>query len=98
MKWLGEFPLTDELKAMLMGLSAMGARQHERCEHPELLFEWNRPQFFSRGRPTQARNNPEHTPVMRNAGTSDALCKPKALRHAFAVEAGQKDVPLNIVQ
>jgi integrase/recombinase XerD len=36
--------------------------------------------------------------VMRNAGIADSLCTPKALRHAFAVEAGQKGVPLNIVQ
>lgn len=36
--------------------------------------------------------------VMRKAGIAEALCKPKALRHAFAVEAGQKAIPLNIVQ
>jgi integrase/recombinase XerD len=36
--------------------------------------------------------------VMRRAGISESLCKPKALRHAFAVEAGQKAIPLNIVQ
>ena len=36
--------------------------------------------------------------VMQNAGISESLCKPKALRHAFAIEAGQKGVPLNIVQ
>jgi len=36
--------------------------------------------------------------VMRGAGIADSLCKPKALRHAFAVEAGQKGIPLNIVQ
>jgi integrase len=36
--------------------------------------------------------------VMREAGVADCLCKPKALRHAFAVEAGQKGGPLNIVQ
>jgi len=36
--------------------------------------------------------------VMRQAGIAESLCKPKALRHAFAVEAGQKGVPLNIVQ
>ncbi len=36
--------------------------------------------------------------VMRNAGIADGLCKPKALRHAFAVEAGQKGAPLNMVQ
>ena len=36
--------------------------------------------------------------VMRKTGISESLCKPKALRHAFAVEAGQKGVPLNIVQ
>jgi integrase len=36
--------------------------------------------------------------VMREAGIAECLCKPKALRHAFAVEAGQKSVPLNIVQ
>jgi integrase/recombinase XerD len=36
--------------------------------------------------------------VMQNAGISDVLCKPKALRHAFAIEAGQMGVPLNIVQ
>jgi integrase/recombinase XerD len=36
--------------------------------------------------------------LMRDAGIAEGLCKPKALRHAFAVEAGQKGVPLNIVQ
>lgn len=36
--------------------------------------------------------------IMRDAGIAECLCKPKALRHAFAVEAGQKGVPLNIVQ
>lgn len=36
--------------------------------------------------------------VMRQAGIAESLCKPKALRHAFAVEAGQKGIPLNIVQ
>ncbi len=36
--------------------------------------------------------------VMRSAGIAESLCKPKALRHAFAVEAGQKGIPLNIVQ
>lgn len=36
--------------------------------------------------------------VMRRADIGEHLCKPKALRHAFAVEAGQKGVPLNIVQ
>lgn len=36
--------------------------------------------------------------VMKAAGISDALCKPKALRHGFAVDAGQNGVPLNIVQ
>ena len=36
--------------------------------------------------------------VMRKAGIAENLCRPKALRHAFAVKAGQKGVPLNIVQ
>ncbi len=36
--------------------------------------------------------------VMRKAEIAESLCKPKALRHAFAVEAGQKGIPLNIVQ
>jgi site-specific recombinase XerD len=36
--------------------------------------------------------------VMRETSIAECLCKPKALRHAFAVEAGQKGVPLNIVQ
>ena len=36
--------------------------------------------------------------VMRKAGIAESLCKPKAPRHAFAVEAGQKGIPLNIVQ
>lgn len=36
--------------------------------------------------------------VMREAGIAESLCKPKALRHAFAVEAGQQGIPLNIVQ
>jgi integrase/recombinase XerD len=36
--------------------------------------------------------------VLKAAGIPDALCKPKALRHGFAVDAGQNSVPLNIVQ
>jgi integrase/recombinase XerD len=36
--------------------------------------------------------------VMERAGIVRSLCKPKALRHAFAVEAGQKGIPLNVVQ
>lgn len=36
--------------------------------------------------------------VMQRAGIGSTLCKPKALRHAFAVEAGQKGIPLNVVQ
>lgn len=36
--------------------------------------------------------------VMRKAEIGENLCKPKSLRHAFAVEAGQQGVPLNIVQ
>lgn len=36
--------------------------------------------------------------VMRKAGIAESLRKPKALRHAFAVEAGQKGIPLNIVR
>jgi len=36
--------------------------------------------------------------VMKAAGIADAFCKPKALRHGFAIDAGQNGVPLNIVQ
>ena len=36
--------------------------------------------------------------VMRKAEIAESLCKPKALRHAFAIAAGQKGIPLNIVQ
>jgi integrase/recombinase XerD len=36
--------------------------------------------------------------AMKDAGIADNLCQPKALRHGFAVDAGQKQVPLNIVQ
>jgi integrase/recombinase XerD len=36
--------------------------------------------------------------MMKNAGVPDALSKPKALRHGFAIDAGQHGVPLNIVQ
>jgi integrase/recombinase XerD len=36
--------------------------------------------------------------AMRESGIPEHLCKPKALRHAFAVDAGQNGVPLNIVQ
>ena len=36
--------------------------------------------------------------LMEEAGIAKGLCKPKALRHAFAVEAGQKSIPLNVVQ
>ena len=36
--------------------------------------------------------------IMRKAGIPESQSKPQALRHAFAVEAGQKAIPLNIVQ
>jgi integrase/recombinase XerD len=36
--------------------------------------------------------------VMKAAGIANGLCKPKALRHGFGVEAGQNGVQLNIVQ
>jgi integrase/recombinase XerD len=36
--------------------------------------------------------------VMKRASIADAVSKPKALRHGFAVEAGQNGVQLNIVQ
>jgi integrase/recombinase XerD len=36
--------------------------------------------------------------VMRKGGIAEGYCKPKALRHAFAVAAGQEGVPLNVVQ
>jgi integrase len=36
--------------------------------------------------------------TMNRAGIGDAFAKPKALRHGFAVEAGQNGVPLNMVQ
>lgn len=36
--------------------------------------------------------------AMRKAGIAEDLCKPKSLRHAFAVEASQNGIPLNIVQ
>lgn len=35
---------------------------------------------------------------MREAEIAECLCQPKALRQAFAVEAGQEGIPLNIVQ
>lgn len=36
--------------------------------------------------------------TMLDANIEAQFCKPKALRHAFAVEAGQNGVPLNVVQ
>ena len=36
--------------------------------------------------------------VMRAAGIGDQQCKPKALRHGFAVDAVLNGVPLNIIQ
>jgi len=36
--------------------------------------------------------------VMKDAAIVEGLRKPKALRHGFAVEAGQKGVPLNMIQ
>jgi integrase/recombinase XerD len=36
--------------------------------------------------------------LMRVAGIGEAQCKPKALRHGFAVEAVLNGVPLNILQ
>jgi integrase/recombinase XerD len=56
-------------------------------ERPERLWPWGRTTAWKVVKT-----------VMRKAGISESLCKPKALRHAFAVEAGQKSIPLNIVQ
>ena len=36
--------------------------------------------------------------VMKSAGIANALCKPKALRHGFAINAGQNGVSLNVIQ
>lgn len=36
--------------------------------------------------------------VMRTAGIPEAQCKPKTLRHGFAIDAVLKGVPLNISQ
>jgi len=36
--------------------------------------------------------------VMSDAGVENAIGKPKALRHAFGVYAGQNQIPLNLVQ
>jgi integrase/recombinase XerD len=38
------------------------------------------------------------TEVMRCAEIAEPLCMPKALRHGFGTGAGQKKVPLNIIQ
>jgi integrase/recombinase XerD len=41
----------------------------------------------------------QHTKrVMKTAGIDGAFAKPKALRHAFGVEAGQSGIQLNMVQ
>jgi len=36
--------------------------------------------------------------VMRDADILEGLAMPKAARHAFGVEAGQRGIPLNVVQ
>jgi integrase len=36
--------------------------------------------------------------VMMSAHIAEWLCQPKALRHGFAIAAGQNGVPLNVVQ
>src|SRR5262249_16239319 len=36
--------------------------------------------------------------VMRKARIGESLCKPQALRHAFAATPGQNGIPLTIVQ
>ncbi|HEY1707218.1 MAG TPA: site-specific integrase [Rhizomicrobium sp.] len=56
-------------------------------ERPDRLWPWGRTSAWKIVKS-----------VMREAGIDECLCKPKALRHAFAVEAGQKGIPLNIVQ
>lgn len=69
---------------------------------PKLLVEW----LVDLGRPANSRLFPWCRTtawmlvksVMRDAGIVEALCKPKALRHSFAVYAGQTHVPLNVVQ
>lgn len=53
----------------------------------ERLWKWGR---------TTAWKRVKH--VMKRANIADPQAMPKAARHAFAVEAGQKGVPLNIVQ
>jgi integrase/recombinase XerD len=64
--------------------AATGTPKHQ--SHPH-IWPWHR---------TMAWKHVKR--VMKKAGIADALCKPKALRHGFAVDAGQNGVPLNIVQ
>ena len=59
----------------------------EKCATNSRLWPWSR---------TTAWKHVKR--VMKSAGIADALCKPKALRHGFAIDAGQNGVPLNMVQ
>ena len=58
-----------------------------KADAPARLWPWGRTTAWKRVKE-----------VMRAAQIGEPLCKPKALRHAFAVEAGQNGVQLNIVQ
>ncbi len=75
-------PVPPELIDLITMATAKSGR--ESCPH---FWPWRR---------TMAWKHVKR--VMKVAGISDALCKPKALRHGFAVDAGQNGVPLNIVQ
>lgn len=70
----------------LIDLVTMIAATPKHEEHPR-IWPWRR---------TMAWKHVKR--VMKAAGIADALCKPKALRHGFAVDCGQNGVPLNIVQ
>jgi integrase len=65
-------------------VTATGTPKHKSHSH---LWPWHR---------TMAWKHIKR--VMKKAGIADALCKPKALRHGFAVDAGQHGAPLYVVQ
>jgi integrase/recombinase XerD len=63
------------------------AKQRDRCGADQLMWKWSRTTAW---RHVKA--------VMAAAGISGAFAMPKGLRHTFAVDSLQLDVPLTLVQ
>ena len=80
-------PVPRELLNRLEAVHGIATALADPEQRSKRLWPWCR---------TTAWKHVKH--VLKQAGVSDPFAKPKALRHGFAVEAGQNGVQLNIVQ